>query len=414
MKNILIISESYKFGGSGKATQDIFIFFKKKFSTKILLPYTHEKDSSILNYYNFFNLCIYFFFKVCFRIISYIFSRNKFYFFTNVFQHSLFSAKKIKKILKGFKPDYVIILWHEYILNYKEILKIKDILKVNIIIYPFDMYPFTGGCRYVQSCNNYKNNCNNCPAIKLSGVASKNFQSNKKTIREINPTFFFPSSFSLDFVRKTKNLSKKIKKFKFYYPAIKKSYSMINKKKFLNYILLSKIKKKYINAVFFGAQDGMEWRKGIFFFKHTLNIFKNIYPEIYENTMFIYCGNSNDKLFIKPDSNIFIFDFLSYDEINKIYELADIIVIPSLQEWSSYIMSEAFLLKKYIICFETGSSKDFIKEGFNGNICDPYNFRHTAEKLYKFLNKKNKTKIKIKSLITNINGNNMKVLSNFK
>ena len=152
MKNILIISESYKFGGSGKATQDIFIFFKKKFSTKILLPYTHEKDSSILNYYNFFNLCIYFFFKVCFRIISYIFSRNKFYFFTNVFQHSLFSAKKIKKILKGFKPDYVIILWHEYILNYKEILKIKDILKVNIIIYPFDMYPFTGGCRYVQSC----------------------------------------------------------------------------------------------------------------------------------------------------------------------------------------------------------------------------------------------------------------------
>ena len=72
------------------------------------------------------------------------------------------------------------------------------------------------------------------------------------------------------------------------------------------------------------------------------------------------------------------------------------------------------MLKKYIICFDTGSSKDFIKEGFNGNICDPYNFSFTAEKLYKFLNKKNKTKIKINSFITNVNDNNRKVLSNLK
>jgi len=413
MKNILIISEAYQFGGSGNATQDIFIFFKKKFSTKILIPYSQEKDTGIVSYYNFFSYYIYFFYKVYFRTISYIFSRNKFYFFTNVFQHSLFSAKKIKKKLKGFKPDYVLILWYEYILNYTEILKIKDTLKANIIIYPFDMYPFTGGCRYVQSCNNYKNNCNNCPAIKLNGVASKNFLSNKKTIREINPLFFFPSSFSLDFVIKNKILSNKIKKFKFYYPTSKKN-SMTKNKEFLNYNLLSKIKKKYKNVVFFGAQDGMEWRKGIFFFKYTLNILKYTYPETYENTMFIYCGNNTDNLFMKPDSNIFIFDFLSYYEIVKIYELSDVIAIPSLQEWSSYIMSEAFLLKKYIICFDTGSSKDFIKEGFNGNICDPYNFSFTAEKLYKFLNKKNKTKIKINSFITNVNDNNRKVLSNLK
>jgi glycosyltransferase involved in cell wall biosynthesis len=413
MKNILIISEAYQFGGSGNATQDIFRFFKKKFSTKILIPYSQEKDTGIVCYYNFFNYYIYFFYKVYFRTISYIFSRNKFYFFTNVFQHSLFSAKKIKKKLKGFKPDYVLILWYEYILNYTEILKIKDTLKANIIIYPFDMYPFTGGCRYVQSCNNYKNNCKNCPAIKLNGVASKNFLSNKKTIREINPLFFFPSSFSLDFVIKNKILSNKIKKFKFYYPVSKKN-NMAKNKEFLNYNLLSKIKKKYKNVVFFGAQDGMEWRKGIFFFNYTLNILKYTYPETYENTMFIYCGNNADNLFMKPDSNIFIFDFLSYDEIVKIYELSDVIAIPSLQEWSSYIMSEAFLLKKYIICFDSGSSKDFIKEGFNGNICDPYNFSLTAEKLYKFLNKKNKTKIKINSFITNVNDNNRKVLSNLK
>jgi glycosyltransferase involved in cell wall biosynthesis len=414
MKNILIISESYEFGGSGNASKSIFKFFKKKFSTKILIPYSQEKDSSVVNYYNFFTLYIYFFIKAYLRSISYILTNNKFYFFTNVFQRCLFSAKKIKKKLKGFKPDYVLVLWYEYILNYREILKIKDILKANIIIYPFDMHAFTGGCRYVQSCNNYKNSCNNCPAIKLNGVASKNFLSNKKIIREINPLFLFPSSFSLDFANQTKILSNKIKKFKFYYPVIKRSDSGTKKKEFLNYNLISKIKKNYNNIIFFGAQDGEEWRKGIFFFKNTLDIFKNIYPDTYENTMFIYSGNNTDQLFKNPDPNIFIFDFLIYDELVKIYELTDVIAIPSLQEWSSFIMAEAFLLNKYMICFDTGSSKDYIKEGINGNICDPYNFRVTAEKLYNFLNKKNKTKVNFKSLAANINNNNRKVLSNFK
>jgi glycosyltransferase involved in cell wall biosynthesis len=414
MKNILIISESYEFGGSGNASKSIFKFFKKKFSTKILIPYSQEKDSSVVNYYNFFTLYIYFFIKAYLRSISYILTNNKFYFFTNVFQRCLFSAKKIKKKLKGFKPDYVLVLWYEYILNYREILKIKDILKANIIIYPFDMHAFTGGCRYVQSCNNYKNSCNNCPAIKLNGVASKNFLSNKKIIREINPLFLFPSSFSLDFAKKTKILSNKIKKLKFYYPIIKKSSSGTKEKEFLNYNLLFKMKKKYKNIVFFGAQDGEEWRKGIYFFKHILIILKNIYRDTYENTMFIYSGNNADQLFDSPDPNVFIFNFISYDELVKIYQLTDVIVIPSLQEWSSFIMAEAFLLNKYMICFDTGSSNDYIKEGINGNICDPYNFSDTAEKLYKFLNKKNKIKANFKFLAANINDNNRRVLSNFK
>lgn len=415
MKNILIISESFNQGGSGHATKAVFNFLKKNFSTKILVPFSNKKENDIISYYNFFSYIIYFFSKVFFRLISFALTSNKFYFFTNIFQNSLFSAKKIKKKIKDFEPDYVLILWFEYILNYTEILKIKNVLKAKIIIYPFDMHPFTGGCRYAQSCNNYNNNCNNCPAIKINGVASNNFLSNKKTIREINPLFFFPSDFSINFVKKTKILNDKIKKIKFYYPVLKNiNESTANLVRFPHYDLLSKLKKKYKNVVFFGSQDGQEWRKGIFILKNTLSIFKHIYPETYKNTMFVYCGNKGNHLIDSKDSNFFIFKFLKYDEIIKIYKLSDIVIIPSLQEWSSFIMSEVFLLNKYMICFDTGSSKEYIKKGFNGYICDAYNFIDTAEKLYKILNKKMKTKLTTKSLTTKIVSNNNKVISYLK
>ena len=410
MKNILIISESFVQGGSGNATVAIFNYFKKNFSVKILLPITNDKNNDIVNYYNFFSYSFYFVSKFIFRFISYFLSNNKFYFFTNIFQISLFSAKKIKKKLKGFQPDYVLILWYEYILNYKEILKIKNILKAQIIIYPFDMHTFTGGCRYVQSCNNYNNNCNNCPAIKLSRIASKNFLSNKIILKEINPLFFFPSKFSANFACKTKILSNKIKNFLFYYPVIENKTN-ISLEHFSNYNLLSKLKKKYKNTVFFGSQEGNEWRKGIFIFKQTLIVFKNFYPETYKNTLFIYCGNKGENLFNIEETNFYIFKFLKYKEVIKIYELADAVIIPSIQEWSSFMMSEFIFLNKYIICFDSGSSKDFIKDGINGNICDPYNFRDTARKLYKFLNKKNKTALNNKYFIIKIRNNNQKIIS---
>ena len=416
MKNVLIISEVYKRGGSGNATEVVFKLFKKNFTTKLLLPYLNTKNDNIVNYYSYYSYCSYFIFKIFSRVVSYIFSNDKYYFFNNIFQCSLFSAKKIKKKLKNFKPDYVLILWYDYILNYKEILKIKNIFRAKIIIYPFDMHPFTGGCRYSQSCINYKNNCENCPAIKLSGIASKNYLFNQKKIKKINPLFFFPSDFSMNLAKESKIINDRVKKIKFYYPVNKKQKNTNyepNLNQFKNYNLLLKNKKKYKHIVFCGSQNGNEWRKGIFFYKLTLNIFKNFYPETYKNTMFIYCGNEGNNLFNNPDSNFFIFDFLPYPEVIKIYKLSDVIVIPSIQEWSSFMMSDSLLLNKHTICFDTGSSKDYIKEELNGNICDPYNFKNTADILYKTLNKKNQIKAK-NFFIAKVNDNNNKIISYLK
>ena len=196
MKKILLISEVYKKGGAGNATSEIFKFFQeKKIEFKLLVPFTKIKDENIINYYNFITIIFYKSFKLLNRFLTLIFSKNKNYFFNNIFNFSFFSIKKIKKKIKSFKPDYVMVLWYEYIINHELILKIKNELNVKIIMYPFDMFSFTGGCRYTQSCENYLRSCDNCPATYLTAQSKKIFIKKNIFLKKLIQLYFFLQNF---------------------------------------------------------------------------------------------------------------------------------------------------------------------------------------------------------------------------
>ena len=115
---ILLISETYKKGGAGNATKNIFNFIKNKFpetsDIKLVVPFYKTKDRNIVSYYNFFTYIIYILFKLTNRFIAIIFSLNKFYFFNKFINISLFKAKSLNKALKDFKSDIIIILWYIY------------------------------------------------------------------------------------------------------------------------------------------------------------------------------------------------------------------------------------------------------------------------------------------------------------
>ena len=69
--------------------------------------------------------------------------------------------------------------------------------------------------------------------------------------------------------------------------------------------------------------------------------------------------------------------------------ISDLTVIPSLQEWSSLMMSEVIKLNKFTICFETGSSNDLIQQGVNGYVFKAYDYSNIAKKInYYFTNPK--------------------------
>jgi hypothetical protein len=413
MKNILIISESILKAGAGNASQNIFNFFSKNSVAKLLVPiYSNKYEKNVLSYYNNLTIFYFIFIKSIIRIISYSLSKNKFFFFNNIFRFSLFSAKKIKRIINDFHPDYVIILWYESILNYKEILKIKKELNTKIIIYPFDMFSFTGGCRYVQSCNQFNKECIKCPAIKLKNTAHHNYLSNKNYLKKIDPIFLFPSQYALKFSQATNILQKSIKKFIFYYPSKTKNKTQYIKSFDIGDLIYNKKKKEKLDkVVFFGAQDGREWRKGIFNLINIIETFKIKYPDIYSKTLFIFTGNYIGDIFDKIDNNFITLGFIEHSKIIELYKISDIIIIPSLQEWSSLMLLEVFSLNKVIFCFNTGSAGDFIVNEINGNIFEPFDYNEFHYQFNKYLIKKKMKLINNQSIKKKIIDSNNKIIS---
>ena len=66
--------------------------------------------------------------------------------------------------------------------------------------------------------------------------------------------------------------------------------------------------------------------------------------------------------------------------------MSDLIIIPSLQEWGSLMMSEAITLNKVVFAFDTGSSRDLITNNYNGFIFSPYDYSKIVSSIYSYIN----------------------------
>lgn len=386
MKKILIISEHYKKGGAGNATANIFSFLKRKFpkmEINLLIPYLKNKEENIYSYYSIIGALYYLLFKSINRIISLLLTTNKFYFFNKFINKSLFKARDIIKITNKKKYDYILVLWFEYILNYEEILSIKNEFNARIILIPFDMFNFTGGCRYTQLCNNFSKGCKNCPALfgKIKYIAQKNYKSNKFLLSKIRPIVISPSNYANQFINKTKILNKDNKKKIINYPVTEK---IIYDKVFYQRLKAITKNKK---VIFLGAQDLREWRKGIFNFIKIISKLKSKYKYFFSEIVFISVGKNSKKIFKDYDENTITYEKLNLKELYSIYKISNLIIIPSLQEWGSLMMSEAFALEKIIFAFDTGSSRNLILNNINGYVFKTTENNRVVDEIYSLLSK---------------------------
>ena len=117
-------------------------------------------------------------------------------------------------------------------------------------------------------------------------------------------------------------------------------------------------------------------------FDTLLKTFEILTSEI-NNIVFIAIGNSDSQsVFLnkKPESRKFIF-LDSTGDINYLYAMADIIVLPSRSDTFPYVMVEAGIFKKAFIGGNTGGIAEFIEEGNNGLLVNPENPNELASKI---------------------------------
>lgn len=87
------------------------------------------------------------------------------------------------------------------------------------------------------------------------------------------------------------------------------------------------------------------------------------------------------------NKNIFFLGQLSHDEVQKKYQEAEIIIIPSLApETFSLVMFEAMTAGKLVIASRIGALAEHIKDGENGFLFEPGNVNQLKEILEKVIN----------------------------
>ncbi len=364
---ILFFSEYLGAGGGGIASKRIIDSFKD-----------HECEViSLANEKNIFFIIKYIIIRFYYRLKRFFFTNSdKFNF--NSFNSGIgvYSKTNIKKKINNFKPNIIVVTWIEFLISLKTLYEIKSEYDSDIIFVSMDNHLLTGGCRYVNECQNYLIGCKNCMALKKSfqNIASDNYSYYRSYFEKINPMFMLPSDHSKNFYKKL-NLNFKFLEFDFWpiqYENFNKNYS------------LKKYNDKEKKIIICPIQKFDEPRKGWEYLYQSIIDFQNQLSKKDIKIKFVFIGNLKNK-HISSFKNFKIsykyFNYLKREDLEKLYSESDFGVIPSIQEWASISTNEMMTFGLPVINFMTGSSKNIIVDGKNGFIINLKNVYDLSDKL---------------------------------
>lgn len=268
------------------------------------------------------------------------------------------------KFLKkaGFIPDAVIVLFMPKFLSFKNLYEINQITKAPIYIYPMDMAPMTGGCHYAWDCESYVNKCGNCPAMYSddeNDQSRKNWEFKKKYIDKAN----------IKVIYGTRYLYRQLKK------------SSIFKEKEMHYIPLSideelfkpgsmRDARKYHNLpngtyiVLCGANNINHKRKGINELLEALKIIKAMNPSLKIHLAIV--GRSTSDFTTSLPYDYSMLGRLSFEELVRAYQAADVFVSPSTQDSGPMMVSQAMMCGTPVVAYEMGVAVDLVITGKTG------------------------------------------------
>lgn len=94
--------------------------------------------------------------------------------------------------------------------------------------------------------------------------------------------------------------------------------------------------------------------------------------------------------FLGVANRIYFTGFISDEERNNLYQIADVAVFPSLYEPFGIVALEAMVTKTPLVVGNVGGLAEFVSDGENGLTVNPNDPQQLADKIRYFLNNKNK------------------------
>lgn len=272
------------------------------------------------------------------------------------------------------EADVIILHWINSFLTVREFEKLAALRKP-MVWFLHDMWFFTGGCHYDGYCGGYEFGCGNCPMVSKHGgrdVSWRNFQDKKAAMNNIRAGIVGPSQWIVDCAGKSTILSGK---------KITCLPNMLDVERYCPMEDKANLRRKHGIAVdkkviLFGAADaGTENKtKGFSFLQCALDMLPK---DKYQLAVF---GNARNDINLPTGFEVTLLGFISDEkELIEIYNTADVLVNPSIQEAFGYTACEAMACGTPVVAFPVGGLKEQITHLENGYLAEFQNAQDIAK-----------------------------------
>lgn len=254
-------------------------------------------------------------------------------------------------------------------------LRPKDIEKLAVLNKPIvwtfhDSNAFTGGCHVRYSCENYQNECGNCPVLKNAhpnDLSHRIWKRKNQTYQTIDFTIVAPSSWMAGSVLKSKLLNSKpiVNIPNTVDTEIFKPISQADSRKALG---LSPDKFILLSGFMPSRKD---LHKGTIYLVEALEIFAREHHMDENKFELVIFGNrdtSNVPLF--PIRTTFLGTIKSEERLAACYSAADVFMAPSLEDNLPYTVMESLACGTPVVAFTTGGIPDMVEHKANGYLAD--------------------------------------------
>ncbi|HEY9657201.1 MAG TPA: glycosyltransferase family 4 protein [Allocoleopsis sp.] len=273
------------------------------------------------------------------------------------------------------QPDLVHLHW---VCN--GYMQIESLAKFNrpLVWTLHDMWPFTGGCHYSQSCDRYTQTCGKCPLLKSQYELDASrwiWQRKAKTYQALNLTVVAPSQWMADCARSSK-LFQNIRIEIIPHGLDTNTFKPIEQtvaRHLLNLPLNQQL-------VLFGAGSGAvgDPRKGFHLLQTALQDLRQTgWGDRLE--LVIFGASQADQPIEFGFKAHYLGRFHDDIALALVYAAADVMIVPSMQEAFGQTASEALACGTPVIAFKSTGVQDIVAHQQDGYLATPFDSSDLAK-----------------------------------
>jgi glycosyltransferase involved in cell wall biosynthesis len=273
--------------------------------------------------------------------------------------------------INALHPDIVHLNWVA-----RGMFRIEDIVRIKapIVWTLHDMWPFTGGCHYDESCGAFKQKCGSCKVLQSpkSKDLSRSVYLRKKVAFEQkkNITLVGVSRWMAD-EAKASSLFSAAQVVNLPNLIDTQMFAPFNKVAARNLLNLPQDKK----LILFGAMGALsEPRKGYKKLSHALEKLKSHDAEIV-----VFGASQPEQNFGLSNRVFYLGRFHDDVALRLLYNAVDVMVVPSLQENLSNAIMESLACGIPVVGFDIGGNADLVDHQQNGYLAEPFEIEDLAK-----------------------------------